>query len=69
MSFIQKLKNVPLTKMVYHFQLKVYHSMLVENLTRVGRLRLCCGFDSTLSTILVGNSTCHFELEKKNNWK
>jgi hypothetical protein len=44
--------------------------MLVEKLTRVGRLRLCRGFDSTLSTILVGNSIRHFELEKTfYNWK
>jgi hypothetical protein len=44
--------------------------MLVEKLTRVSRLWLCCGFDSTLSTILVGSWKRHFELKKTfYSWK
>jgi hypothetical protein len=59
-EFHLEVENVSLTKMVCHFQLKSCYLMLVEKLTHVGRLRLCCGFNSTLSTILV-RSLC-FEL-------
>jgi len=66
MSFIQKSKMFYQLKWSVVFNKNLVTSMLVEKLTRVSRLQLCCGFDSTLSTILVGSWKHYFELKKNN---
>jgi hypothetical protein len=63
MRFIQKLKMFHQLKWFVAFNKNLVTSMLVEKLTHVSRLRLCCGFNSTLSIILVGSWKHHFELK------